>query len=266
MRLTVEGKLGLISLNSFVIVLNNSLFVLHDLDRRISEQHFGTIRWVITHVTETHSVESVELEVEPKIIQGQQDYRRQVLVGFTDGVDQIRKEGTTPRYFDYDDIKYVRDIVRQFGRDGLEGVYYSIDEYDKKAGLTTDVGENIEKIIGVHYHTLGSIEGRIELISVRKGSSHFNIYHDITQRAIRCSLPKEYEPDIFRAAEGRSRVIATGRISYNVKGEPIRVHIMKPLRFLKEEEALPSIQDILGSAPDITGDLCTEEFIRLMRE
>jgi hypothetical protein len=263
MKLTVEGKLGLISLNSFVIVLDNSLSVLHSLDRRISEQHFGTIRWVIAHVVEGNSV---ELEIEPKVIRGQYDYRRQVLVGFTEGVDQIKKEGTTPRYFDYDDIKYVIDIVRQFGKDGLEGVSYSVEEYDKKAALTTGVEENIEKIIGIHYHTLGSIEGRIELISVHKGSSHFNIYHDITQRAIRCSLPKEYEPDIFKAAEGRSRVIATGRISYNMQGEPIRVHIMKPLRFLKEEEALPSIQDILGSAPDITGDLCTEEFIRLMRE
>jgi len=263
MKLVVDGKLGLISVKSFVIILNNSIRLLQNLDRRISEERFGTINWVITHVAERYSI---DVEVESKTIRGLSDFGERVLIRFVDGVDQIRKEGTTPRYFDYDDVMHVRDIVKQFGRDGVEGVRYSMDEYNRRTELTTSTQENVEKIIGVHYHALGSIEGKIELISIHKGARHFNIYHNITQRAIRCSLPKEYEADIFKAAESRKRVIATGQISYNVKGEPIRVHILKSLRFLKDEEALPSIEDILGSAPDITGDMCTEDYIRSLRE
>ncbi len=118
----------------------------------------------------------------------------------------------------------------------------------------------------MHHHSLGSIEGRVELVSVHKGTRHFNIYHSITQRAIRCNLPKDYESDVFRAAEGRRRVIATGQISYNLKGEPISVYIKKPLRFLKEEDSLPDVKSMVGLDHNITGDLDTEDYIRSIRE
>lgn len=261
--LTIRGELGRLSLNSFLGVLDNSLYVLRDLDKRISEERSGTMQWFITRVWEGNSV---ELELEPRVLRGQIDRRRPVLVGFTDGVEQIVKEGTTPRYFDWDDLVHVRNIVRQFGRDGLEGVVYSVEEYDKRTNLTREAGSNVESLLGEYSHALGSIEGRIELISIHTRYKHFNIYQDVTQKAIRCNLPEEYESDVFKAAEGRRRVISTGLISYNRKGEPIRILLKKPLRFLKEEESLPSIKDMLGSAPDITGDLCTEDYIRSMRE
>ena len=262
MRLTIRGKLGTISLSSFLEVLDGSLDVLHDLDRRISEQSWGTIQWVITHLGEG----STYVEVEPRVVRGEENYTRQVLESFTDGVEQIKTKGTTPPRFSLDNLKRVRDIVRQIGKDGLEGVDYSVEEYQKETELTSEFQNKLENLIGVHHRSLGSIEGTVELVSVHKGTRHFNIYHPITQRAVRCNLPKDYESDVFRAAEGRRRVIATGRISYNLKGEPISVHIMKPLRFLKEEDSLPDIKAMVGLDHNITGDLSTEDYIRSIRE
>ena len=54
-------------------------------------------------------------------------------------------------------------------------------------------------------------------------------------------------------------------MSYNVRGEPLSVNVDK-LRVLKEENELPSIDDMLGMAPDITGDLTTEDYIRRLRD
>ena len=56
-----------------------------------------------------------------------------------------------------------------------------------------------------------------------------------------------------------------GIVSYNVLGEPLSVSV-DHLRVLKEEKGLPSIDDMLGMAPDITGDVTTEEYIRRLRD
>ena len=62
------------------------------------------------------------------------------------------------------------------------------------------------------------------------------------------------------ALKARSRVVVTGRISYNAKHEPLSVEVRGPLRFLKEEAALPTVSDLAGSDPSMTGDMSTEEF------
>jgi hypothetical protein len=107
------------------------------------------------------------------------------------------------------------------------------------------------------------VEGRLELVSIHVGARRFNVYHAITQKAIRCNLPTEIEDDVVRNL-GR-RVIVSGTVSYNERGEPISVDVHH-FRPLKEENDLPSVADMLGMAPDITGNLTTEEYIRQLRD
>jgi hypothetical protein len=61
------------------------------------------------------------------------------------------------------------------------------------------------------------------------------------------------------------RVIVSGIVSYNAVGEPVKVEVDR-LRVLKEEKELPTIVEMLGMTPDITGDLSTEEHIRQLRD
>jgi len=123
-----------------------------------------------------------------------------------------------------------------------------------------------KSLVGTHYKSLGSIEGRIELVSVHKGSKRFTLYHIRTGKAIKCNLPPEVEADVWSAAEQRRRVGVSGLISYNIIGEPLSVLVKGPLRFFKTEEELPTSEKLAGIAPDITGDLSTEDFVRSLRD
>ena len=117
--------------------------------------------------------------------------------------------------------------------------------------------------MGVRNKSIGSVEGRLELVSIHARTRRFNVYHAITNRAIRCNLPKSMEQQAISSL-GR-RVIVSGIVSYNAAGEPVKVEVDR-LRTLKKERELPSISDMLGMAPDITGDLSTEEHIRRLRD
>jgi len=260
LRVTIRGELGEISAASFVSVLQKSLIVLQDLDRRISEERRGSLRWVVSGLGEGSSY--VDLESRP--LRGDRDYGEPVLDNFTGGVERIRAEGHTPPNFTQDNVSTIRDIVREMSRDGVRAVDYTFS--NRSVDLTPEASANLEQLVGVRYRTRGSIEGRIELVSVRKGARRFNVTHSRSYRSIRCSLPNELEPSVLDAMRDRRRVVVTGLVGYNAKHEPIRVDVAEPIRFLGHEKELPSAREVLGSDPEFTGDLTTEDFIRSLRD
>lgn len=150
---------------------------------------------------------SIPILLRAKVVHGDKDYSPDVHHRFTDGIQVIRREEGTPPYFTYDNVKAVRDIVRQFGRDGVTSVIY--DETDslhdelgageEQAELTHEIEAELNRLTGVHYHALGAIEGRVELVSVQRRWRRFSITLPRTKRAVRCSLPYDLERDVFEA-------------------------------------------------------------------
>lgn len=261
LRVTIRGFLGQISAESFTAILQRTLRVLHELDRRMSEERRGTLRWVVTGLGEG----SAYIELSTKVIHGNRDYSSQVLQRFTSGLAQIQREGITPPYFSHNDMEALRDIVRQFRKDGVASVGY-IRPNSNPVELTEEAGTELEKLVGVRYRAFGSIEGRVELVSVKRGARRFNITHHRTLRSIRCTLPENIEGSVLDAIKGRYRVVASGMVSYNAKNEPIGLNVTEPLRFLGRQEDLPTTADLGGADPEITGSMTTEVFIRSLRD
>ena len=115
----------------------------------------------------------------------------------------------------------------------------------------------------IHHKSIGAIEGRLELALVSGKGRWFNVCHAITGNAVKCELLEGFV-DEFASNLGR-RVIVSGLVSYNATGEPISIAIDR-IRAFEEENTLPSIHDMIGLAPDITGELTTEEYIRELRD
>ena len=116
----------------------------------------------------------------------------------------------------------------------------------------------------VHRKGVGSVEGVIE---AARRSSHLSFY---LQRAtsgqlVRCDFPESMKEEILEVSRKSEKVVASGIISYSALGDPLSVDIQKPLRVLRRESELPTPADMVGLAPDLTGDLDTEEYIEGMR-
>jgi hypothetical protein len=258
LRIIVKGSLGEIAAHSFISTLEHSLAVLHDIDRRVSQLRLGSTHWVIAGL----GTSSTYVELATRQLRGKEDYPKRVAEYFTDGIRYLKQEGRTPPYFSADNIAVLQQILRDFSKNGAHGVGYSLDDGRLTAELSTENEPDIAKLIGVAYKAIGSIEGKIEVVSLRRRSKRFSITQSRTQRAIRCNLTVELEDDVIRAMHERRRVIVTGVISYNEKGEPVAVQVKQPIRFLKAERELPSIEDLRGSDKNLTGAMTSEEYFR----
>ena len=121
----------------------------------------------------------------------------------------------------------------------------------------------VRAVTKVHHQSIGSVEGRLELVSLHPGRRHFHVCHTLTGKAVKCSLPPELEEDVKRSLG--QRVIVSGLVSYDENGRP-RIVRSEKLRIMKEDRDLPSVKDMVGLAPDITGDMSTEDYIRVLRD
>ena len=260
--LKVQGMSGEISLDTFLLTLGESLSILKELDRVVSREAKGTLKWVVSGLREGSAV----VEAESRVVIGEEDFGFQVAERFVDGIRTVQDEGVTPPMFSQDCIRSLNKIVRSLGNNGASGLEITTPKLTAapdSVKLSSETGAKLRLLARVQRKSIGSAEGNLQLISIHPRSRRFNIYHAMTQKAIKCNLPKEIEAEVIDHL-GR-RVVVSGMVSRNELGEPVSVDV-DHLRMLKEEHELPSVADIIGIAPDITGNLTTEEYVRSLRD
>ena len=258
-RVTVEGERGTISLDTFVTIIRNTLDMLADLDSAISLEPRGSLDWFVADA----SFGSLVIALEAKAKRPDRDYSAEVTKTFVDGLVHIQRERTTPPYFSDYGLRKALDLAKSLRKDGAATVHIQDVQRQASATIRPEVTADIGQLVNIRYREIGSIEGRLEMVSIH-GAARFTVYHAITRRSIRCKFdPKELLEQV-KDALGR-RVMVAGVVHYNYKHEPVRVNLQK-LTVLPREEELPSPKQLRGMASDFTGDQTTEEYVRSLRE
>ena len=255
LRLQIQGDIGTIPLPTFVNAVENWLEVLRDLDAAISRRAGGTLDWVVTDL----GTGSLCLEAEARSRIEDVNCAPQVALAAVNGLDRLEREGTTPPYMSEQGLKKVQEFVRTIGRHGVVGIRVAYET--SEATLSARASANVDQLLPTRYTSVGSIEKRLEMISVHR-KPRFVVYHDPTNKAVSCAFPEQWLEDVKNAL-GR-RVNVAGVVHWNYKGEPTRIE-GEDLRVLDSATALPSIAELAGSMPDLTGELTTDEYIRRIR-
>jgi len=265
LRITVRGNLGQLSAESFAEVLTRALKVLRDIDLRLSNGRQKSVRWVVSGLFES----SAGIVLESRPVRGP-DRSREIRDAFTGGIAKL-EQGTTPPYFSTNDVASVQKMVQRIGVEGVTGIGFqpedvAEDQPRATVELTRTADLALAKLTGIAYRAIGSIEGRVELVSVKRAARRFNVTENRTLRSVRCTFPDDVEDAVFAAIQGRRRVIITGKIAYNGANEPVSIFVTRPIRFLKEDRDLPSASDLAGADLDLSGPLSTEDFLRTVRD
>ena len=258
LRLKMEGRSKQVSMDSFLKVMKEIPELLGDIDRAVSRNRRGTLDWVISDL----KTGSAYVEIESQVIRGDEDFAMPVAQYFTDGLYQIATEAVTPPLFSEGSIRRVLRIARNlkaFGNQSLVVSSPDIGVVERGAVLTGEAEPILKKLVSVHHKDIGAVEGMIEAVSLR--ARRFNVFESVSRKVVKCALPKELE-QIVKENLGKT-VEVFGTISFNAEGEHLSIEV-EHIRAL-EMETLPSIEEIIGIAPDITGELSTEEFIRVVR-
>jgi hypothetical protein len=259
LRVTIEGERGAISLDTFATVIRNTFDILADLDSAVSFQPQGSAHWFVVDA----SFGSLVIAIEPKSKLRDIDYSPKVAEAFVSGLAHIQREHTTPPYFSDYGLRKIQGLAKSLGKDGAKAVIVQDVERQASAMIRPEVTTDISQLINIRYQEIGSVEGRLEMVSIH-GVPRFTVYHAITQRSIRCKFALKEFLDVVKEALGR-RVIVAGTVHCNYKYEPVRVDLQK-LTILRKEEELPSAKELRGMIPDFTSDQTTEEYIRSIRE
>jgi hypothetical protein len=130
--------------------------------------------------------------------------------------------------------------------------------------VTNQLAKRVGVILGPKSFVLGSLVGRLERLNIHGGQNVFVVY-PLTGPAhgISCRFPREM---LSHVTEGVDRYVeVVGLLVHNeVDYFPEEVRV-KTMTVFPEEKDFPDISALRGIAPDATGGLSTEDFLRGLR-
>jgi hypothetical protein len=257
LKFEVKGQVGSITLRGFLTAVESALRMLSDYDAAISGKPKGTLDWIITDV----STGSLRIVTQSCSRIEDRNFGPEVADRFIKGWSEIERHCATPAYLSEQGMKQARQLTRLIGREGMTG--FAAASQTVAVEITPQASANIEQLLKVRQCSIGCVEGKLETISIH-GESRFIIYHPRTGKAVTCRVPPDRLRTMISTEMLGRRIIASGKVCSNMKGEPLRVDA-EDIKILRRNEELPPTSALSGLDPNFTGNLSTEEYIRSLR-
>ena len=133
---------------------------------------------------------------------------------------------------------------------------------------TVKVNENVKAVIEAvtlsETKSIGTVEGRLEFLNIHANQNIFRIYSAIPPEKVNCFFPPDKIEEARDALGRKIRVL--GELTYPKGNNFPRDVKVEAIELLPDDDDLPSLTDLRGMAPDITGDVSSEEFVRNLRD
>jgi hypothetical protein len=265
LRFEIEGEPGRVALASYLIATSHMQSWLRELDAAITGTYRGTLNWYVASLRSDQGL-SIELASGMKPAPKRRkaaippDQSQQVAASFVTGLENLEQKGISPPYLSEDGLRRASAMFNALNRNGARGYKATAIDSGKDVEASHKAGDAIRQLLPVSRRYIGSVEGRLETISIH-GKQRFIVYHARTNKAVTCRFD---DLDMHRlTGMFGERVAASGIIQSNIKGEPVRVQV-DDLRVLGQGK-LPTTDELAGSHPDFTDDMTTEEFTRYIR-
>lgn len=248
-------------LNDFIGQLDAIRNTLSHLERTIAEPDSSPIQYRIVGLRHS-SPATIIFEAVPGT-KGR-DVCALVADRFMDGIKNI-KRGIIPEDYDADLLESFKKIGPKVQKKNhrrfisLVSIATDSDKVDVEQSLESE----IDTIVGPDEIMQGSICGTLELINIHAGVNTFRIYPIIGPPKVDCHFRSDQMNNAIAGinhyvnVKGALRYKRRDKFPYAVNDAEIEVY--------PDEQKLPSIFDLKGIAPDATGDLKSEDFVRKLR-
>ncbi len=110
---------------------------------------------------------------------------------------------------------------------------------------------------------IGEIEGRLQYTSIHGDRNAFRIYPAVGRGSVACLFPPDKLEDARNALDRRIRV--SGKLTYPAGSDFPKSIRVDSIKRLPSDDELPGLMDLRGIAPNLTGNLSSEEFVRGLR-
>src|ERR1035437_1114161 len=265
LRFEINGEPSSISLGVYSSATSKIVQLLRELDAAISGQGGASLNWYVADLSKNGSL---ALEVQSRVKapaknkRPRQDVSIAVAESFVTTFENIQIRGISPPFLSEYGLEKLQAMMGLLHKNGAKSFTATSVDQKRSISVTQEAEKTLRQLLPPTRTYDGSVEGRLETISV-PGQKKFIVYHSLTRKAITCTISSETDLEIAKNALGR-KLWVFGRISINIRGEPIRVDV-RSISILGIDKRLPTAAELTGSDPNFTGDMSTDEYIWRIR-
>ena len=246
-----------LKLDDFLDFLFDLRTVLRATDRTIALSDTPTTDYTVSDLSHS-SPATIELRAETK--EPGVDFRDRVLKTFIGGVKNILS-GEMPRGFSTTLLIEYQDLARHLNGRLREALFV---HGELRASVSSSFRGKIEEIVGPDQREHGEVSGFIEIINAHQRRPFFLLYPLGSRDRIKCFFNPQMMSAVGQAI--KRHVTASGMLHFRANMlQPHEVSV-RSLDVHERDADLPGLGDLRGIAPDATGDVQSEEFIRRLRD
>lgn len=258
-ELVIEGMQesdGNILLSTFMSQLQHLAAALAKMDRENNEGKLGSHFEVVS----LSYASPYRVGVEAVAHKAHPEAGRKVLARL-DYVAQTIKSGKGLEEIDTDLLESFHALAKPVGRAVKSAtIYYNGSALE----FTSDVNSKLESALATEDECAGSVAGMLEQINLHHDANVFHIYPEVGPQKIMCHFPSRLYDDAVSAV-GR-KVDVFGQLKYRSGASFPHKIAVKSIETFERYEDLPDWDDLRGRAPDATGTLISEDFVRELRD
>lgn len=159
-----------------------------------------------------------------------------------EGLASLNERAKRPRFFSDSSLKQASGLAHIIDIDGKGVERVGIGRNGSFSRLSHKVVAHVEELIGVEQPSIGTIDGRLEVVSAR-GGFHFSVYDGLTDKRVKCEVGQDKLEAILSAFN--HRVTVTGLIRYRRDGLPKSIEV-EDFEVIPPDNELPSHLDVKG--------------------
>jgi hypothetical protein len=246
---------GQVRLAAFMSQLQNLNAAMSRLDRDVNNGKAASY----FRIAELSYSSPVRIVIEPKPLP-KAAYVGHLVIESLGRVVEALKNGHDLTQVDADILENFRGLVRPVGKTVKNA---TLIFNDHRLDLTERVGIKIDEALAIDEECEGALEGMLDQINVHLGANTFHIYPEVGARKVTCHFPSKLFDDAVSAVG--KRVEISGTLHYRAGASfPHQISVTSIEAFPPEYE-LPDWEDLRGRAPNATGGLSSEAFVRELR-
>ncbi len=176
---------------------------------------------------------------------------------FFEGLQNII-DGIIPEYYDYK----IFESLKKFGSSNITEILLSYD--NKNIDIPKNLSATINELLGPDEIIEDSITGMLEILDIHAREKKFYIYPIIGPKKVIC----KFSDDLLqqKAKEGIGHYIyVEGEFRYKKMSPFPYVVNVNDIEIYPDEDELPTLSALHGVAPNATGGISSEAFIRRIR-
>ena len=249
---------GQVRVSAFISELDAITKNISKVDKYISSKGSPSFYFRIAELSYSSPATVV---LEPVLQNPSVDYRNKTIQTFFSAYKNIESGSADRKQIDYSLIEGLIETTSLIGK-SINSVRIITDGFD--FALTKEFKAKLDLVLAPEDRARGFLRGMLEYINIHGGQNVFKIYPDVGPIKITCHFPSGLKKTAIQAVG--SYVEVRGELRYRaVSNYPHEISVDE-IEIFSPDEMLPSLYELRGIAPNFTGELSSEEFVRKIRD